>query len=145
MALFCFIGPFGLGGHCDLYGLAGPTPMIGNITTAVTMTYVCGQTSFSFEVLFNFEYYQIWVAAMDKTGQEIPTLEDPRVGSQFEKYIGYTHESAFVEAIGEESISNRVYLEEIWQGAVEPSNTWIVLNAFKARGVLAMTNDTVDI
>lgn len=144
MALFCFIGPFGLGGHCDLYGLAGNTPLIGNITTAATMTYVRGHTSLFCETLFNVKYYQIWVAAMEEAGHEIPSLEDPRVESQFEKYLGYTHESAFVDATNE-GISNRVYLEEIWQGAVESSNTWMVLNTFRARGVLAMTNDTIEV
>lgn len=45
MALLAFVGPFGLADTGSLYGLAGPSPMMGCVTVSNVMTMVCGQTS----------------------------------------------------------------------------------------------------
>lgn len=40
MALFGFLGPFGLAGRCNVYGMGGPNPIVGAVTFANMMTYV---------------------------------------------------------------------------------------------------------
>lgn len=40
MALFAFLGPFGLASRCNVYGMGGPKPITGAATLANVMTYV---------------------------------------------------------------------------------------------------------
>lgn len=40
MSLFGFLGPFGLAGRCNVYGMGGPNPIVGAVTIANIMTFV---------------------------------------------------------------------------------------------------------